>query len=209
MRQIKAIGFDFGGVIGGGPNIGHEFTKASADLLGVTTEVWRKVYFSINNLINTDKKSKRDFWLHFLKEFNQTDKIDQVLAQDLAMAKRYLVVNQQIISLIDQFRERGYKVGLLSNASGEVANNIKTLNLAGHFDSFLFSAEIGVQKPDIAAFEYLAKSLGADLADLIFIDDAEPSLKTASQAGFTPILFKSYEQLVEELTKLRLLQSVP
>lgn len=205
MRTIKAVGFDFGGVIGGDPNIGHEFTKASTDLLGVTIGEWRKVYFSINNLINTDKKSKRDFWLRFLEEFNQVDKIDQVLAQDLAMAKRYLVVNQQIISLIDELRERGYKVGLLSNASGEVAGNIKALNLASHFDSFLFSAEIGLQKPEIVAFEYLAKSLGVDLANLIFIDDAEMSLKTASEAGFTPILFKSYEQLVVELTKLKLL----
>jgi len=205
MTQIRAIGFDFGGVIGGDPSIGHRFTKNSADLLGVTVEEWRKVYFSINNLINTDKKSKRDFWLHFLEAFNQKDKIEQVLAQDLAMSKQYLVLNQQIISLIDQLRERGYKVGLLSNASGEVATNIKTLDLNSHFDSFFFSAEIGLQKPDVAAFEYLAKSLGADLTDLIFIDDSEASLRTAAEGGFTPILFESYDKLVVELTNLKLL----
>lgn len=205
MSQVKAIGFDFGGVIGGDPSIGHRFTKTSAELLGVTVEEWRKVYFSINNLINTDKKSKRDFWLHFLEAFNQKDKIEQVLAQNMAMSRQYLVINQQIISLIDQLRERGYKVGLLSNASGEVAGNIRALNLAHHFDSFLFSAEIGLQKPDIVAFEYLAKSLGANLVDLIFVDDAEKSLSTAAEFGFTPILFKSYDQLVIELTKLKLL----
>ena len=202
---MKAIGFDFGGVIGGDPNIGHEFTTMSADLLGVTTEEWRKVYFSLNNLINTGKKSKHDFWLRFLEEFNQVDKIDQVLAQDLAMAKRYLVVNQQIISLIDLLRERGHKVGLLSNATAEVANNIKALNLDNHFDSFIFSAEIGFQKPDIASFEYLAKSLGVNMVDLIFIDDSDMSLRTSIEGGFTPILFKSYDQLVIELTKLKLL----
>ena len=202
MGKIKAIGFDFGGVIGGDPNIGHEFTKASADLLEVTTEKWRKVYFSLNNLINTGKKSKRDFWLRFLKEFNQVDKIDQVLAQDLAMAQRYLVVNQQIISLIDQVRERGYKVGLLSNASGEVANNIKTLDLAGHFDLFLFSAEIGVQKPDRKAFEQLAQSLAVDLSELVFIDDSERSLVRAEEIGFTPILFETYDKLVTDLKAL-------
>lgn len=202
MGKIKAIGFDFGGVIGGDPNIGHEFTKASADLLEVTTEKWRKVYFSLNNLINTGKKSKRDFWQRFLEEFNQVDKLDQALAQDLAMAQRYLVVNQQIISLIDQLRERGYKVGLLSNASGEVANNIKTLDLAGHFDLFLFSAEIGVQKPDRKAFEQLAQSLAVDLSELVFIDDSERSLVRAEEIGFTPILFETYDKLVTDLKAL-------
>ena len=202
MSQIKAIGFDFGGVIGGDPNIGHEFTKASANLLGINTDEWRKAYFALNDLINTGKKSKRDFWLRFIEEFNQVDKIDQVLAQDLAMAQRYLVVNQQVISLIDQLREKGYKVGLLSNASGEVADNIKKLDLAGHFDSFLFSAEIGVQKPDIAAFEYLAKSLGVNLANLIFVDDSDMSLRTAIDGNFTPILFESYEKLVADLKAL-------
>lgn len=204
MRKIKAIGFDFGGVVGGDPNIGHEFTKASADLLGVTTKVWRKVYFSLNNLINTGKKSKRDFWLRFLEEFDQADKIDQVLAQDLAMAQRYLVVNQQIISLIDQLREKGYKVGLLSNASGEVASNIKALNLADHFDSFLFSAEIGLQKPDPKSFKQLAQSLGVEIEQLVFIDDAEPSLAKAEETGFTPILFKSYEKLLADLKSLNI-----
>jgi putative hydrolase of the HAD superfamily len=116
-----------------------------------------------------------------------------------------MVVNQQVLSLIDGLRKKGYKVGLLSNATGEVAARIKGLGVAAHFDVFLFSIEIGLQKPDLAAFKHLAKSLGAELSELVFVDDATVSLEIAEAGGFTPILFKSYDQLVTDLTALKVL----
>ena len=85
---------------------------------------------------------------------------------------------------------------------------IKQLGVENHFDAFLFSAEIGLQKPDVAAFRCLATALEVDVHDLIFIDDAEASLQTAAQAGFTPILFKSAEQLRGELKDLKLLAPI-
>ena len=208
MTQKRAIGFDFGGVIGGDPDIGHDFTHRGAELQGVTTEEWRRVYFAHNHLINTGAKSKRDFWEHFLREFDQTDKLEQVLALDQAMAAKYMGINQEVIAISDELRSRGHKVGLLSNATAEVARVIKGLGVERHFDTFVFSAEIGLQKPDVAAFQHLATVLEVDIHDLIFIDDTKVSLQTAAQAGFTPILFKSAEQLRGELKDLKLLAPI-
>lgn len=206
MKKIKAIGFDYGGVIGGDPSIGHTFTAQSAALLGITVDEWRQAYFSLNHLLNTNKDISREvFWQRFVSQFGQPDKLEETLALDSAMSDRYLIVNQAIIALIDQLRESGYKVGLLSNATGEVAQKIKALNLEPHFDQFIFSIEISLQKPDKAAFAYLAKALGADLSELAFVDDAAMSLSTAADVGYTPILFKSYDQLVTDLTALKVL----
>lgn len=203
MGQIKAIGFDFGGVIGGDPSLGHTFTRKSAELLGVTPEQWRSTYFSMNHLLNEGGTvDKVEFWRQFLTRFNQIDKLEGTLELDNELANHYMVINQDIIALVDQLRNAGYKVGLLSNASGEVASTIKSLGIGHHFDSFLFSAEIGLQKPDPKAFQTLAKSLGVDITELIFIDDAEKSLATAKECGFTPILFVGIEDLQNRLHEM-------
>jgi len=205
MVKIKAIGFDYGGVVGGDPSLGKYFTEQNAKLLGITPEEWHQVYFSMNHLLNTGATpDKVDFWRQFLNHFDQVDKLDQVLSLDNELSNKYLVINKDVIALIDQLRRANYKTGLLSNATGEVGNKIKNLNISHHFDSFLFSADIGLQKPDPLAFAALARSLEVEVAEMIFIDDAKNSLKTAQECGFTPILFKDVPNLESSLIKLGL-----
>lgn len=203
MGQIKAIGFDFGGVIGGDPSIGPEFNKQSAKLLGITTEEWRTVYFKFNYIHNTGGKgTKEEFWQKILEHLGQPEKFEQMFTLDKNLVDRYLVINQQIIELIDRLRRLGYKIGMLSNAANEVTTAIKHLNIAHHFDSFLFSSDIGAQKPDPVAFIKLAKSLEVSVMELVFVDDTQKSLSTAKQCGFTPILFEEYDKLVNDLKDL-------
>ncbi len=203
MTRIKAIGFDFGGVVGGDPSLGHRFTEASAKLIGIAPEEWQKVYFSLNYLLNTGQASSKEvFWRQFLDHFGQTDKLSEQIRLDKTYASRYLVLNPQILALIDALRENGYKVGLLSNANQEVKRNIESLNVASHFDVFLFSADLKLQKPSPLAFQALAQALGVDLTELVFIDDAPKSLSSASELGFKPILFESFEQLTKDLLSL-------
>lgn len=203
MTKIKAIGFDFGGVVGGDPSLGHRFTEASADLLGFTVEAWREKYFSMNDLLNSGKvSSKSEFWLKFLTSFDQQSKLQAQLALDNSLSDQYMVINTQIIELIDILRRSGYKVGLLSNASSQVKSKILNLNISSHFDLLLFSADLKLQKPDPRAFQALAEALNVDMAELVFIDDAEKSLSTAQQTGFTPILYSSFDQLVKDLLSL-------
>lgn len=205
MTHIKAIGFDYGGVVGGDPNLGKYFTLKNAKLLGITPEAWRNEYFAMNSLLNTGViTDKISFWRKFLEKFNQINMLDEVLALDIELSAKYIAVNSAMISLISRLRAKGYKVGLLSNASAEVATKIKNLNISQHFDSFLFSIDIGVQKPDCLAFTKLATSLGVELSELVFIDDATKSLANATECGFTPLLFKTQAQLETDLHQLGL-----
>ncbi len=205
MTKIKAVGFDYGGVIGGDPNLGHYFTDQNAKLLGITSEEWRSTYFNMNSLLNTGAISNKvDFWTKFLENFNQVDKLDKVLALDAELSDKYIAVNTSMLALVDRLHTAGYKAGLLSNATAEVAGKIKQLGIAHHFDSFLFSIDIGLQKPDCLAFSKLAESLQVGVSELVFIDDAEKSLVNATSCGFTPVLFESQTQLENTLHELGL-----
>ncbi len=205
MTQIKAIGFDYGGVLGGDAEAGKRFKTKICELINVSLPVWEDAYFSKNHLLNTGVVvSRRDFWSVLLTTLNRTEYLDQAIKLDENLSASYINLNLDMIKLVDSLRIAGYKVGLLSNASASVAEKIRAQDVERHFDSFIISAEIGVQKPDCLAFTKLATSLGVGISELVFIDDATKSLVNAADCGFTPILFKSQAQLEIDLHKLGL-----
>ncbi|MBU0576483.1 HAD-IA family hydrolase [Patescibacteria group bacterium] len=198
--KTKAIGFDYGGVIGG---IGNNFTESICGVLNIPKEEYREIYFSHNYLINTGKVSTwKEFWPIVLDKLGKRNKLDEVLKISNSVTYSYTDFDQLILSYISDLRSRGYKTGLLSNATKEVGRILRLEGLDKYFDSFFISAEIGLQKPDPQTFELLATSLEVSINNLIFIDDAEKSLSTADICGYTPVLFKSFEQMKEEVEKL-------
>jgi HAD superfamily hydrolase (TIGR01509 family) len=66
----------------------------------------------------------------------------------------------------------------------------------------MISGDVGLMKPDPAIFKLFMDQLGVTPEEFVFIDDAKPSLSTAQECGFSPILFRSYEGLVGELEEL-------
>lgn len=200
----KAIGFDYGGVIGGRGKIGLAFTeKIAGEILGVPVEEYRKVYFAHNHLINTGKVTGwREFWPIILEKFGQPDKLNAMLAMSEEVSLSICDYDADLLAYIDGLRERGHRVGLLSNATRDVGQLLRGENLHEHFDAFIISGEVGLQKPDPKIFELFAQSLATPLENLIFIDDAQVSLSTATQCGYTPLLFRSVEQMRADLESL-------
>lgn len=207
MGKIKAIGFDYGGVIGSGQRSGKKFSVEVCELLGIDQEVYREAYFSMNSLINLGKIATwREFWQLFLEKLHlPAEQIEPLVKISDKFASTYTEMDGQVLNLIDRLRSLGYKVGLLSNATKENAKLLRKAGLDKHFDAFLISAEIGIQKPDVQAFALLAEKLGVQISELAFVDDAPTSLSTAESCGFTPVLFLSCPQLVSDLTALGVL----
>jgi HAD superfamily hydrolase (TIGR01509 family) len=203
MGKIKAIGFDYGGVIGGGKKVGDVFNKQMAAILSMTEGDYKKAYFAINHLINEGRVNTwREFWELFLKKLGQSEKLAEVMKLGDETGKLYTIMDPQILNLIDELRHSGYKVGLLSNTTKENSARMRALDLDKHFDVFSISAELGMQKPDLRLYERFANDLGVELSELAFIDDSKTSLATSKEGGYTPILFESYEKLIVDLKLL-------
>ncbi len=204
--KFKAIGFDYHGVIGGGGKTGAVFSSAVCELLEISREQYNEVYFSNNHLLNTGEISSfAELLKIILNILGKSDKFDEVMKISERVNKDYTNIDPNIFDLLIKLRTDGYKLGLLSNATVESGNLLRSKGIDKYFDAFLISAEIGFQKPQVGAFQVLAKSLNVPISKLIFIDDSEKSLSTAKDCGFTPILFKNFVQLKEELKKKSIL----
>ncbi len=205
MTKIRAIGFDFSGVVGG--YLGDvDVSSESSKILGIDKDVFKKAYFSMNHLINSGEiKSWDEFLPILLKKLDKIDKLEEIKTFHKTVAAAQTHIDQAMLTLIDQLRSSGYKTGLLSNNTSEVGTHLRSIGLHLHFDSFIISADHGLQKPDPEVFKLFATQLGVDLPELVFIDDTERSLSTATMCGYHPIRFTSRDQLVGDLTKLKVL----
>lgn len=201
--KYKAIGFDYGGVINGKP--GSQFKDKFLALVGVSEEEYKKAYFSHNRKFNADQPiTERELWTLVLGDLGKLEYLDGVM-EVVGQMRTGKSINQNVVDLIKQLRNKGYKTGLLSNNSKDAADKMRATGIGEYFDVFIVSAEVGMMKPDVQIFELFANQLDVKLHELIFVDDAQRSLSSASECGFTPVLFKSYEQLVDNLHKLKIL----
>ncbi len=114
-------------------------------------------------------------------------------------------LNTHIIQVVELLNRKGYKVGLLSNNTSSGAAEARAAGVDGIFDVALFSAEIGLMKPDPKAFQLLAEKFGVALCEMIFVDDSPKSFERVNEAGYTPILYKNMPEFLEKLVALEIL----
>lgn len=202
MPHYRAIGFDYGGVIGNPHKQGGGFKHDVCKLLEISREEYNRYYFSMNHLMMLGElNSWEEFWRLFLKRQGKEDKLSELLVLNQRTEDGLKVVDDRVLGLVTRLK-LNYRVGLLSNTTLVGADSIRKLGVAEQFDIFHASAETKLMKPEPKAYQFFAKELGVDITELVFIDDAEKSLSTAEECGFTPILYTGYDDLVKKLKKL-------
>lgn len=112
--------------------------------------------------------------------------------------------SQQMLGLVAKLRASGYKVGLLSNVDGEWARWLRQMGVCDQFDAALLSGEMGIAKPDLAAFVRLQKALVAGEGEMIFIDDLEHLIEHIDEVGIVPVVFEGYEELIKQLREFEI-----
>jgi epoxide hydrolase-like predicted phosphatase len=86
-------------------------------------------------------------------------------------------------------RRAGIRTGLLSNSWGDATAYDPAL-LEDLFDAWVISSEVGVRKPDPAAYELAAERLGLPPAACVFVDDLPGNLKPARALGMATVLHR-------------------
>lgn len=78
---------------------------------------------------------------------------------------------------------RGWRLALLSNAPHEVADAIDELDWMQFVGPRLFSCRLGEVKPNPASYERALEQLGAEPADVAFVDDRPANVVAAARLG--------------------------
>jgi 2-haloacid dehalogenase len=110
------------------------------------------------------------------------------------------------VELLRALKEKGYATYGLSNWSVETFPIVRhEFNFMELFDGVVLSGEVKLIKPDPAIYELCLQMIGRPANQCLFIDDSQPNIIAAEKLGFDTVHFKSPEQLKAELQARQLL----
>ncbi|GAA2529434.1 HAD-IA family hydrolase [Winogradskya humida] len=101
----------------------------------------------------------------------------------------WLHLNQDTMSMLDDVHAAGVPVSLLSNAPRELARELDRHAALKPFAHRLYSADLEMIKPDPAIYTHAVAVLGAEPADVIFVDDRLDNIEAAKAVGLRAIHF--------------------
>jgi putative hydrolase of the HAD superfamily len=198
---IKAIFFDFGGVIqrteyqsprqklaekfqmeyedidklvfGGGPN----GTSARASIGEIKAqEHWQAIAKRL--------KLGKDEIAKFESEFFAGDVIDHEFMQFIRSLKP------------------AFKIGLISNAWSDMREYLIKQKLDDAFDTLTISAEVKIAKPDAKIYQIALDSLNVKAGESIFVDDVPANIEACQKVGMQGILFRDVNEVLREFKKM-------
>jgi HAD superfamily hydrolase (TIGR01509 family) len=198
----QAIVFDFGGVMTGEPKK-EAVVQFLRSTFCLSEAEFEKVNLEKREAVKAGK-SDEEFWLQFAEEKGIVLSPDWPQTFKTVM-KEAIGINPEMYVLVAELKAKQIPVALLSNIDTRLAKLVRDFGLYEPFEPCLLSCEIGVEKPDIKAYEILLTKMHVPVGDIIFVDDRQENIDAATHVGLDAILFQSETQLRRELLKRKLL----
>ncbi|MHA1241063.1 MAG: HAD family hydrolase [Promethearchaeota archaeon] len=87
------------------------------------------------------------------------ERIEQAVQIRLNYSKRTLVPRNDAIATITQLKSLGFKIGLISDCTYEIPLIWDKTSFSQHFDSVIFSCNVGIKKPDPKIYHLACRDL--------------------------------------------------
>ena len=193
-KMIKNIVFDLGNVIlKGSPNIVLEQIKID-----------KKQYESIKNDFFNDWKSL-DLGESTLREQLEKCKfdfeIDSEIEEKLLHYYKYRPFNVEILELIKELKDKGYKIYILSNNNKEAEKYLLEIPDFKALDGWIFSCDYQIMKPDSKIYNILFETYNLKPEECFFIDDSRKNIETGNKLGMAGFVLDCEHNGIAELRK--------
>ncbi len=199
MKEIKNVVFDLGGVVFARDprKFEPEFIKFfSYILLPEMPHFWEEYDRGMTTY---------DEVISQLAEYNSCDR--ELAEKNL---RRSILTQEEIPStkrLIEELKETGYRLYVLSNMSLEFIEFLHTKDVYRSFDGEVVSCYEHVVKPDNKIYQLLTERYNLNEAETLFIDDRAKNIEAAQKLGWQGFHFdarnpeKSCSELRDMLLK--------
>lgn len=109
--------------------------------------------------------------------------------------------DEAVLDVARRLQDAGYAIATFSNNSDLVREGLEAYwpAVLAPFMPRIFSADLGLTKPDPRAYQKAAELLGHPPAEVLVVDDAPVNTATAASLGFATIDFTDAKQLAAEL----------
>jgi putative hydrolase of the HAD superfamily len=101
----------------------------------------------------------------------------------------WMHLQEGTVALIEDMAAAGHRLALLSNAPVDVAEAVSALPVASHFEHLIFSCFLKSVKPDPECFSSALALIGAEPAEVTFVDDRADNIAGAARMGLAVVQF--------------------
>jgi putative hydrolase of the HAD superfamily len=198
--EIEAVVFDFGGVLTRQPRDLH-LEKLRA-LCGLDRPTFDLEYKRQRPDYDRGTIDSREYWSRVMDSRGMPidpEKLRSLFEEDVAAWTR---INVQVLDWARQLQEAGVRTGILSNMPRDVLSRIEPL--FGWFDRFavkIFSCDVGVNKPEAQIYRVCLDALEVEAGKVLFLDDIPENVKGAEQSGMRAVLFRCYEETLDQIAE--------
>lgn len=190
--MIKAVLFDYGGVLAGGG--AHSITDTIAALYG-TRIGWDKLE-GLHNQLRLGAIANSEF-LARLAEAHESPKIVTVEEWNRA-SQAVFERSAPVYDMAAQLRANGIKTGIISNVYPMTARQNEALGNYDGFDPVVLSCDVHMVKPQAGIYTLAAEKLGIQPKEILLVDDQEKCLPPAQALGMRTLLAKDEEQIMHD-----------
>ncbi len=200
---VRAIFFDFGGVVG---RLDKEL-QLVADIearRGLPKGSFLRTLYALPEWKAAEVgQGSEEAFLEAVKR--ELDKLAVLLPFDIqeAWLMAWRTLDADVVRLIERLGAN-YDVGLLSNATPRLEGELRDFHkIDGLFKVIVNSSRVGMAKPDVRIYRLAAERMGVEPSACVHIDDEAHNVEGAREAGFQAIHHEGdYATLERELRSL-------
>ena len=167
------------------------FGEDIAKDLGADPAIFRKEWHSIEDERSVGKYSIEEGLEFVLKRLGIYSKEKVELAagkRRQALGDTFSAIPQETFDMLDMLKERGIKIGLITNTFSDERDMIRESRLFPYFDVALISYEQGILKPDQKLYGIMTEKLGVKPDECLYVGDGgSRELYAAREAGMHPL----------------------
>lgn len=197
LRKIKAVIFDWGGVLIENPTEG--ILRHSREVLRIGSGCMLAAYRKLIPCFQEGRISEEEFWKGVRRRTGAKGQLPASLWLE-AFEKSY-AEKDDVFALARELHERGCRTGILSNTE-KPARPLMDREAYRIFDPLVLSWQAGASKPQRRIFETLIETLALPPPEVLLVDDVEANIVAAEELGLRGLLFTDAQTLRKDLAAL-------
>ena len=192
--------FDYGEVLSMSPS--EHDKSALLEVAGAEADVFWAAYWRSRDELDHGTIDVPAYWARVAADLGVEFGAAQVQLLWAADFRSWISVEPGSIDILHALHAGGTRLALLSNAGFDFGDAFRFAPFSQYFEQVFVSAELGLLKPDPEIYRHVARELGIEPAEMVFVDNKLANVEGAESIGVTGHHFTGVEGLRAFLASL-------